>query len=417
MQRTLHGFTSGLLAKTILGTIVFAALLFCGVSGYSDPPDQAGPGQPNPGKLANRKIILDEVIDNPDPFNIVENQAVTMTGKFRVRYSDVLGSQGAAGEKFDFFIRYTWTITSTATGAIIRKITGETGITPPPAPPKSREDRYFPVTVQQSWNGLDQANQPVVEGVYSYSLYGELIRKKILHDKCDHKPGKEKDGPDKHDKYKKEYHNKCIKEIKIVGVSNILWGTITVITGGADTTPPPVPALLSPANGAIIGTNQPTFSWQEVFDPSAPVTYILEIASDSGFTQNVISKTDIASTTYELSPETLAEGAWYWRVRARDGVGNTSEPSGAWSFTFAVDHPPVLTSPGNQTVNENQLLTFTLSAIDPDGDAVTYSMLPVPTGAALDATTGIFAWTPDYTQAGSYDVVVTTSILDIWPLK
>ncbi|MFA5795511.1 MAG: putative Ig domain-containing protein [Candidatus Brocadiia bacterium] len=403
MQRTSHSFTSGLLVKTVLEVIIFTVFLFYSTSGYTLPQDKSVPAQPaknnsepNPGMLENRKIILDEVSDSPDPFNIAEHQAVTMTGKFRVRRSDVLGSQGAAGEKFEFFVRYTWTITDTVTGAIVRKITDETGITPP----GKSENNYFFVTIQQSWNGLDQANNPAGEGVYNYSVYGELIRKRILHDKCASKPGEQD---------KKEDHNQCIKEIKIVGISNILWGMITVVTGGSDTTPPPVPALLSPLNGAIIGTNQPTFAWQAVFDPSTPVTYILEIASDSGFTQNVIIKTDIASATYKLTPETLAEGAWYWRIRARDGVGNTSQPSGAWSFTFAVDHPPVLTSPGNQSVNENQLLTFTLSATDPDGDAITYSATNLPAGASLNATTGTFAWTPDYTQAGSYTVTFTAS--------
>jgi hypothetical protein len=69
-----------------------------------------------------------------------------------------------------------------------------------------------------------------------------------------------------------------------------------------------------------------------------------------------------------------------------------------------VDRPPSLTFPGDKTVNENELLTFTLSAVDSDEDPIVYSMTPTPKGATLDSSAGVFTWKPTYEQSGSYVV-------------
>ena len=53
---------------------------------------------------------------------------------------------------------------------------------------------------------------------------------------------------------------------------------------------------------------------------------------------------------------------------------------------------------------ENQYLTFTLDAIDPDGDSIWFASPDLPEGAALNALTGVFWWTPTYAQSGLYTV-------------
>jgi hypothetical protein len=70
--------------------------------------------------------------------------------------------------------------------------------------------------------------------------------------------------------------------------------------------------------------------------------------------------------------------------------------------TISVNQPPVLHSIGNKTVNEGELLTFVVSANDPDGDPLTYSASGMPTGATFNPATKAFTWTPSYRQAGSY---------------
>ena len=47
-----------------------------------------------------------------------------------------------------------------------------------------------------------------------------------------------------------------------------------------------------------------------------------------------------------------------------------------------------------------------LSATDPDGDPLTYSVANPPTGSTFDPAHGIFTWTPNLIQAGTYPNVV-----------
>jgi hypothetical protein len=48
-------------------------------------------------------------------------------------------------------------------------------------------------------------------------------------------------------------------------------------------------------------------------------------------------------------------------------------------------------------------LQFTISATDPDGDALEYSAAGLPLGASFDSQTQSFSWTPNYDQAGTYN--------------
>jgi len=79
--------------------------------------------------------------------------------------------------------------------------------------------------------------------------------------------------------------------------------------------------------------------------------------------------------------------------------------------------PPVLDPIGDKTVNELTLLTFTATASDPDtpAQALTFSLgAGAPTGASIDATTGVFTWTPTEAQGpGVYPIriIVSDSLL------
>jgi hypothetical protein len=69
---------------------------------------------------------------------------------------------------------------------------------------------------------------------------------------------------------------------------------------------------------------------------------------------------------------------------------------------FQMNQPPVLDPIGDKTVNEGELLSFTISATDPDGNVLTYSTSKLPTGATFTAGTKVFSWTPGYDQTGTY---------------
>ncbi len=78
-------------------------------------------------------------------------------------------------------------------------------------------------------------------------------------------------------------------------------------------------------------------------------------------------------------------------------------------YMHEFNRPPDLASIGDKTVNEGQLLTFTVFASDMDGDALTYSASGLPAGAVFDAATQVFSWTPSFTQSGSYSVTFDVS--------
>lgn len=67
-----------------------------------------------------------------------------------------------------------------------------------------------------------------------------------------------------------------------------------------------------------------------------------------------------------------------------------------------VNRAPVIAPIGPKQVLEHNNLTFTVSASDPDGNAVTLSATGMPTGATFNPTTGVFSWTPGYPTAGVY---------------
>ncbi|MBZ0167354.1 MAG: putative Ig domain-containing protein, partial [Candidatus Omnitrophica bacterium] len=68
------------------------------------------------------------------------------------------------------------------------------------------------------------------------------------------------------------------------------------------------------------------------------------------------------------------------------------------------NQPPVLNPIGDKSAQIGVQLQFTVSATDPDLDALNYSATPLPTGANFNAGTQTFTWTPVAGQEGPYDV-------------
>ena len=77
-----------------------------------------------------------------------------------------------------------------------------------------------------------------------------------------------------------------------------------------------------------------------------------------------------------------------------------------------VNRPPVLAPIGARTVNEGETLSFLVSASDPDGDALSFALANAPTGATLSDNgdgTALFSWTPGFTQAGNFQVLISVT--------
>jgi len=89
-----------------------------------------------------------------------------------------------------------------------------------------------------------------------------------------------------------------------------------------------------------------------------------------------------------------------------DMAGLTDQKS--FSITVNnVNRPPVFKPLAKSTIAENAPLTITAEASDPDQEdagRLKFSCDNLPNGAVLDASSGVFSWTPDFTQAGEYQL-------------
>ncbi|MCP5002588.1 MAG: hypothetical protein GY941_01355 [Planctomycetes bacterium] len=69
------------------------------------------------------------------------------------------------------------------------------------------------------------------------------------------------------------------------------------------------------------------------------------------------------------------------------------------------NNAPVLSPIGNKSVNEGDILSFTVSAIGANGDTLAYTAENLPLSALFDQNTNTFTWSPTYDQSGSYPEV------------
>jgi FlgD Ig-like domain/Putative Ig domain len=88
--------------------------------------------------------------------------------------------------------------------------------------------------------------------------------------------------------------------------------------------------------------------------------------------------------------------------------------AGAPSASAGSDLPPAVVAPALQLLRETNLLSFVVTAADPDQDAITsLTGSGLPPGATFTPngthTSGVFRWTPTIEQAGEYDIVFTAS--------
>jgi hypothetical protein len=69
-----------------------------------------------------------------------------------------------------------------------------------------------------------------------------------------------------------------------------------------------------------------------------------------------------------------------------------------------VNWQPVLSPIGNKSITEGQKISFVVSAVDPDGDNLTFEASGLPKGAVFNTTTGMFAWVATYKQIGTHQI-------------
>ena len=109
-----------------------------------------------------------------------------------------------------------------------------------------------------------------------------------------------------------------------------------------------------------------------------------------------------ANVTYKPNANFNGKDSFKFTV----SIGCIASKPGVINITVkSVADTPVLAPIGNKTVAKNSTLTFTASATDADkGQKLAYSLISAPSGATINATTGVFVWKP--ATAGNYSFKV-----------
>ncbi len=200
---------------------------------------------------------------------------------------------------------------------------------------------------------------------------------------------------------------------------------------GCDAAPPPPPAAKAPATAQqeTLPTpaprtppdppppeNRPPKINQLRVTPKEPnfgdsihVEVEAEDPEGVGMTYNYTWKVndleDLTEHTHTFHPEVLHKGDRVTlTVTARDDAQD-SEPVSIEVFVRGL--PPVMDTSANQI---NKLDNVRMRAHDPDGGAITWTMLGAPAGMTIDATSGLMRYVGTETEpGGKYNVAIVAT--------
>jgi hypothetical protein len=179
-----------------------------------------------------------------------------------------------------------------------------------------------------------------------------------------------------------------------------------------DTTPPPVPELLAPADGLAVNTGTPQLHWSAVTDA---VGYLLKWDGSEAIDVGDVTSYDMAAS----------DGLHTWTVAAYDHVDNTSDYADPWSLTIDTTPPavPVLQDPAPGAILTSTAVVLRWhTAADAVGYLLRWDGGTVDVGDVLShtvsATDGTHTWTVaayDHVDNRSDDAGVRSLRVDTMP--
>ena len=182
-------------------------------------------------------------------------------------------------------------------------------------------------------------------------------------------------------------------------------GTVTITISAVNDIPVALNDAYSVDEGATLSVATINAVLQNDTDvENDPLTAIL--VSSPAHPSGTFSLNANGSFTYEHDgSESTSDSFTY---QADDGVARSIIATVTITIT-PVNDAPTLNPIGAKTVDEGQLIEFTISATDPEGDNLTLSASDLPTGASFDPNSQTFSWTPNLGDAGNYDVLFSVT--------
>src|SRR6185503_1069896 len=184
------------------------------------------------------------------------------------------------------------------------------------------------------------------------------------------------------------------------------------------------PASLLVPDSAVAQTPVVTAPSTQQTLPGCLVTFNVTATAVPGETITSLVATgapvDLLGATFTVN-ETNTQGTFSWQVpitvagafsvtfRAVDSAGLMGSASTTISVS-SVDRAPIVLAPSSVVGTEGQNFCFTVTAVDPDGQPAMLQPSPiVPFGATFTVgppSQGVFCWTPDLDDAGTYTFTV-----------
>ncbi len=163
------------------------------------------------------------------------------------------------------------------------------------------------------------------------------------------------------------------------------------------------PTLISvlPSSGTFVGGTSVTLTGTG-FDMSGV---------DVDFGGNLLTSV-VVEAPYKLTGITPAGIVGSIDITLTNSAALTSSNSLAGGFTYLGNQAPVLDLIGPQTITEGLNLNFVVSGSDPDATIPTLATAVLPGAATFIDNgdgTGVFDWTPLYTEAATYQVIFIAS--------
>ncbi|HUE70455.1 MAG TPA: putative Ig domain-containing protein [Pirellulaceae bacterium] len=160
------------------------------------------------------------------------------------------------------------------------------------------------------------------------------------------------------------------------------------------------PAINSTPPTTAVVAQLYTYAVRATDPESDPLTFSLTTAP-AGMT------IDSASGLISWTPTAAQSGSFAVGIQVTDGQGGLATQSYTLvASATATNQPPVITSSPPLVATVAQAYEYAVTAAEPEGQTVLFSLLTAPAGMTIDPTTGLVEWTPAADQIGLASVTV-----------